>query len=137
MILQKDKRFKNKWIVEEGCATMCVFYIVNKLKNYPFDIKEIERIVKTFKKKGIYTKSMDIIWLEAFKWFGITAEYKKVSVPYTAREDEYEITAYYNKRTNYTHFVVTHGDAVLYDPLGLSVTVAEGKQKSKRIFKIT
>jgi hypothetical protein len=136
MILQTDKRFKNKFIPKDGCATMCVFFIVNKLTNYPFSPKEIDKLVKIFKKKGIYTKDMDIYWQKAFSYFGIKTSYKKTDATYFSEDNEYEITAYYNKRTKYTHFVVTKGEVVVYDPIGLSVTVAEGYQESKRIIGI-
>jgi len=136
MILQKDTRIKSKFIREDGCATMSVFFLVNKLINYPFSPKEIDKLIKVFIKEGVYTDDMDIYWIKAFNYFGINVHYHKEAPAYVASNNEYEITAYYNQRTNYTHFVVTHGDVVLYDPLGLSVTVREGYQHSKRIFKI-
>lgn len=136
MILQIDKRIRNAWIKAEGCATFCVFFIANKLKNYPFSIEEIERIVADFVKKDIYTKDMLIKWQEAFAYFGIKTTYKKESPHYIAKKNEYEITAYYNAKTKFTHFVITHGDVVIYDPLGMSVTVKDGYQHSKRIIGI-
>ena len=70
--------------------------------------------------------------------FGLYADFLvKKPADYLPGKNEYEILEYFNQRTGYIHFVLGNGRGeCLIDPLGASVTVKEGKVRSKRIFKL-
>jgi hypothetical protein len=70
--------------------------------------------------------------------FGVIAKYMgKYDASYAPSGDEYEILEYYNPATTITHFVVGDGKGkCLIDPWTNSVTVRDGKLKSKRIYKL-
>lgn len=55
---------------------------------------------------------------------------------YKTKSNEFEILAFYNPNTDFTHFVLGDGNGkVLFDSLGKSITVRDGYLDSKRIFR--
>lgn len=137
MIRQDDERFTSEWIKEKGCALMSVLYYVNKFKNVKMAPNKIEIYFEQMKDGGCFTDNLDIIWYKAFAFFGIDVRViVKNDSKYKLKKNEYAIAEWYNERTGLYHFTPVEGSVCLYDPLGLSKTVAEGYVKSLRIIKV-
>lgn len=127
-----------------GCYIMDILWFVNKFTNRTWTPQNIRRFVEHCRAENWISENLFVRKPEAiFKYAGLPVKIKwdkeythKRPVSETCLPDEFEIQLWRNPRTGYGHFVAGDGKGnVTYDPLGESVTVAEGGMESKRIFR--
>lgn len=137
MILQNDIRFKEQFIIDKGCAFMCIAREANRFKNIPLDPAILENHFRQMKAEGCFTKDTDpdkdmlIIWVKAFEHYGMKVLYQKEE-----NGSDFCFYNWYNPRTKLFHFTCGQKTVVTYDPLGFSITANEGYIHSTRGFKI-
>ncbi len=137
MIRQYDKKL-SKDMNKDGCAFLSLAYFSEKITLQKWDSI---LLVALWNK----AKSMDVIdkeniiqeWDTLAKMFGLNYDYLGwKEKDFVCNKDQFEICAWYNPRTKFTHFVVGNGKGkVEWDPLEVSVTVREGHLDSKRVFE--
>ena len=135
MILQTDKRLNSDFLYHEGCCIFSCLFILNKKFGLKLSPSKINIYVKQLKEAGGIDGNGNVVWQEFFAFFGCPIEIEFKSGTYKPKKDEYSIMKWHNERTNFSHFVVGTGKHVYFDPLGESVTCAEGKPIESRIIR--
>ena len=138
------------YISKYGCFFMClVYYYSLFLKRKELAYEELNRLWETALSKGIITGDINndgdlddigecliIDKVKLLALAGIKAKYESVDSKYAIKPGEYAIAEMFNKRTNFTHFVVINEKRdVVYDPIKDSVTAREGIIKTIRILR--
>jgi len=143
MIRQDDRRFTDKRIPEWGCVLLSYLWYANKLTNYGFDIEGIQQIVKDFEARGWIDGQIMVLQPDRILgYFGIALDgYVRAEVSeYICGAREYELLTWHYTDSGghaWEHTTAGSGNGeVTYDPLGLSHSVANGKIKEKRVFKV-
>lgn len=138
------------YIGKYGCFFMClVYYYVLWLKKIDLEHRELNRIWDEALVKGLITedKNGDGDLDDAGECLitdkerllslaGVRAKYSHESADYKIKSGEYAIAEMFNRRTNFTHFVVIDEKRkTIYDPIKDSITAREGVIKSIRILR--
>jgi hypothetical protein len=140
MIYQTDPEFEPD-IQRFGCYFISLLFQLNRLFGVPFlDHKVIESIyqheeIDLDMGKESYMQNpqgiVDFIIPHKVKYIGYQ------DGGYICFTNEFAIQCWYNKATDFHHFVAEIGGIVGYDPIeGGSRTVREGYLESKRIYQI-
>ena len=148
------KRQTDLWLIgyigKYGCFFMClVYYYARWLKMPELDYYELNDIWEKAIESGVISGDLNhdgdlddageclILDKEALlRMAGIIAKYDTQGPGYIANPSDYLIAEMFNKRTNFTHFVVIDGKRnIVYDPIKDSITAREGMIKSIRVLR--
>lgn len=150
MIYQTDKRLDDN-LEHIGCAFDCVAYAREKYTTKRWTAEEFQaawngaiaaKIISgdSSGDGDLFDPGEGMIqdWGQLARFLGAPLQFiKRVDGPYIPDDNEFVITAWYNPRTKFTHFVVGMTKPVEWDPIeGGSVTVREGYPVSHRVFKV-
>lgn len=141
MIYQNDAGMLSD-IQHEGCAFCSLAFFREKYQHEPWTVQALNSIW-TIAKSSKIIDSDNVIqnWQALANLMGCHLKYIDGHYPIDSplAEGAYTICAWFNPKTNFTHFVVGTKKPVEYDPIrGGSRTVREGAPKSDglRIFQI-
>ena len=142
MLYQTDAGMDPR-IKRDGCYLMSIAYFRHAYQGQPFSIPEINLICQKAIDKSIMSDELFINDPTGLcLMLGVKLRYIDGHFPVTegVRINEFAITAWYNKKTNFTHFVVGSHRPVEYDPIRQpdgsgSITVRDGEPLSLRIFQ--
>jgi hypothetical protein len=146
MLLQSEKDL-GPYVNKYGCYMMSILFHAMMARRKPMTASEVIAIYVSAKASGLigpekadkdghpidgcYVNDPAMLYHVAG---GGHVLIKKVDGLYQCKADEREILAWFNARTNFTHFTAGNGSGVcVYDPLGQSITRSEGVIISKRI----
>lgn len=133
------KQKMSKALGEEGCYFLCLIFIAEQVLGKDIDalwlFDEAQR--KGWAEADCYMTNPAAMMTSLLGKICTIRKSTDFSEP--LMWNEWEIRNYKREATGatYYHFVVMKGDAVLYDPLEESVTVAEGSPSSRRILTIS
>jgi len=138
MIYQTDPDLNNDF-EHVGCAFDCVAYAREKFTGYRWTADQLNSAWAGTLTAGILSSDFVIQdWNLLANFIGAPLHFVgRVDGPYIPGDNEFVITAWYNERTKFTHFVVGDTKPVEWDPIeGGSVTVREGSPVSHRVFQV-
>jgi len=150
MIYQTNSKLDNN-LEHIGCAFDCVAYAREKFKGIPWTAEELQAAwIGAISAKiisgdsngdgDLFDSGEGLIqdWGALARFLGAPIHFvKRVDGPYDPGVNEFVISAWYNPRTKFTHFVVGMEKPVEWDPIeGGSVTVRGGSPVSHRVFTV-
>jgi hypothetical protein len=142
MLYQTDDGMDPR-IKKDGCYLMSIAYFRHAYQGQPFSIPEINLICRKSIEVGIMSSDLFINDPSGLcLMLGVKLRYIDGHFPIdnSVRVNEFAITAWYNKKTEFTHFVVGSKRPVEYDPIRQpdgsgSITVRDGVPQSLRIYQ--
>jgi len=154
MMQDKIKRQNDLWLIayigKYGCFFMClVYYYSLWLKMPELDHYELNDIWETAINTGVISGDLNHDGdlddageclvrdkEELLRIAGINAKYELADAKYISKLGDYLIAEMFNKKTNFTHFVVIDGKRnVIYDPIKDSITARDGIIKTIRVLR--
>lgn len=140
MIRQDDPRLNvfDPTFARNGCTVMCCHWAANKYLNTELTPRRIFRNAKRWIRNGWLTEDLYVVYWGAIMIdLNLNVTYLgHLSPDYIPGADEFEFLKFVNGQVE--HFAAGSGDGnnvVTYDPLGRSVTVANGHVINKRVFR--
>lgn len=116
----------------DACHFLCLCSIIHEYRGRPVDILGLasHALAEGWLREDYYVRdALAILYYATKKRWSV---YKTTENPGNARDSQYTELEWYNSRTGYTHFTRRY-----VDTLQNSVTVAEGKVKSYRIYSVS
>ncbi|WP_210360959.1 DUF261 family protein [Borreliella garinii] len=148
--LQIQFKHQNDIISKFGCYFLCVLFIalvVKEIKNNVekcFDCAEVDLLFRALASKGClrgdnaYVNSPNSIFANLGIDEDIYFDEKHYPISYIPKESDILIAKYKSLQSDMYHFVIIDNDlnSIIWDSLGNSKTVSNGKLESLRVFKI-